>query len=753
MKIVRIDDLGDTPQQFHPQLTVISGVDDALRERYIDIFNRIATGQGTVETVTLEVSGILLTADDDTMGQLQLDSDVVGAISMRPAFKQLRTVAPPPIPSAVFEAAAAVAPQPHTTSTTSPLSIREQLRDVAKSLQELQTRSDEHRDHIAPQAQAGVDVAMGQLDALERQHTAVREEWESKQQEFAQRQGAVTRELQQLNNQIRAIELWATARDEGFGHDISAINPNAPIKRVSDGEAAELADTLEQLLREVRQSSQRYVHYSNTAIEIRQQIRALEIELDTAPTEHASVSHLAAQRTKIEEIRSELFELVEHNVKSRTPWNRKRVEELRNEEAALLNELGYATYSDLIIGSSTLVHADESSVSRDELEQRLNRKRVELNETLEAMGTADELTRYVHQMTAVLRMVQDMYERAHRHDEVLDELQQQLTTHLGSPRLTGMSFDDALPNAVIGIDHIVAALREFERVDPAAEAKLQATLTAFAAHYQELQSSIGAELTHASSVEPYVAQPGPLDEQLSAAQSWLRSLDRERQQLSNLHEQVQQLESELAALESEHAASELLQRWSELEQQRDAILQRLLEAEEQLRQHQEALLALAEIRSQELELREQERDLITKLGAAEQPAVTSPQPHMLSSTDQHSTVQDTSDTAQREPQLLAQTASLVAVGRDVDAAERRQVLTEWDVVRELSFRRDVSFVGSVPVLVVDAELGEPSVHTPDRQALFHRLAVMSQHVQVVMLTNDESVIKWAYGLGTRAAVN
>lgn len=752
MKIVRIDDLGDTPQQFHPQLTVISGVDDELRERYIDIFDRIATGRGTHEPVTLEISGILLTADDDTMGQLHLDIELVGAISMRPAFKQLRTVAPPPIPSTVFEAAATSA-QSHSNIQDAPLGVRQQLRDVAQALQQLQAQSDQHREHIAPHAQAGVDVAIGQLDALERQHNVVRKEWETEQQEFAQRQGAINRQLHQLNSQIRAIEFWSIARDEGFGHDISAINPNDPIKRVTDGEAAELADTLEQLLREVRQSSKRYVEYSNAAIEIRQQIRALEIELDTVPTEYAPINHLAAQRTKIEEIRSELFELVEHNVKSRTPWNRKRVEELRNEEAALLNELGYATYSDLIIGSSTLVRDDDTAASRDEVEQRLNRKRVELHETLESMGTADELTRYVHQMTAVLRMVQDIYERAHRRDHVLDELQQQLTTHLGSPRLTGMSFDDALPNAVVGIEHVVAALREFEKVDPDAEAKLQATLTMFAAEYQELQGRIDAELTGDVNIAAYVPQPGPLDEQISAAQTWLRSLDRERQHVSTLQEDVERLDAELATLESDHADSELLQRWSELEQQRDIILQRLLEAEEQLRQHQEALLSLAEIRSQELELREQERELIAQLGTSEDPASTSIDTTSLASTGLASSSPDEAETALGHTQLLPQTASLVAVGRDVDPAERRQVLTEWDVVRELSFRRDVSFVGSVPVLVLDAELGTPSFHTPDRRGLFQRLVAMSQHVQVVMLTNDETVTRWAYGLGTHASVN
>jgi hypothetical protein len=70
---------------------------------------------------------------------------------------------------------------------------------------------------------------------------------------------------------------------------------------------------------------------------------------------------------------------------------------------------------------------------------------------------------------------------------------------------------------------------------------------------------------------------------------------------------------------------------------------------------------------------------------------------------------------------------------------------EWQLLARLGEVRSVGSVGAVPLLVTGIDAA--AVDTP---ALLHRIASMSELVQMVVLAEDERLGRWTDGLGTDA---
>ena len=74
------------------------------------------------------------------------------------------------------------------------------------------------------------------------------------------------------------------------------------------------------------------------------------------------------------------------------------------------------------------------------------------------------------------------------------------------------------------------------------------------------------------------------------------------------------------------------------------------------------------------------------------------------------------------------------------------VSREWRVLSRIGDLRRVGMVGPVPLLLTGL-VAEPG----DTEAVLHRLEVMSDLVQVVVVTDDERIAQWADRLGPDAA--
>jgi len=75
---------------------------------------------------------------------------------------------------------------------------------------------------------------------------------------------------------------------------------------------------------------------------------------------------------------------------------------------------------------------------------------------------------------------------------------------------------------------------------------------------------------------------------------------------------------------------------------------------------------------------------------------------------------------------------------------------EFYLLARLAALRTVSYAGSVPLVIDDALAGLPS---DDVEQVLHKLERMSETVQIVYLSDDDTVSSWARSIGfERAAV-
>ena len=107
------------------------------------------------------------------------------------------------------------------------------------------------------------------------------------------------------------------------------------------------------------------------------------------------------------------------------------------------------------------------------------------------------------------------------------------------------------------------------------------------------------------------------------------------------------------------------------------------------------------------------------------------------------------------PEVVA--AVVAEEGRPDDAAEALQRVVqrdasvlwpidrEWQLLARLGEVRSLGTAGSVPLLVVGIDAA--SVETP---ALLHRIASMSELVQMIVLSDDERLGRWCDGLDVDA---
>ncbi|NLA36287.1 MAG: hypothetical protein GX868_11485 [Actinobacteria bacterium] len=93
---------------------------------------------------------------------------------------------------------------------------------------------------------------------------------------------------------------------------------------------------------------------------------------------------------------------------------------------------------------------------------------------------------------------------------------------------------------------------------------------------------------------------------------------------------------------------------------------------------------------------------------------------------------------------IAQNLSDVASVSDRDTIES----VEWYVLARLAQQRAVSFVGSVPVVFDNAFV---TWSFADLREVFERLRRMAEVIQIIVLTDDPSIVEWARGIGESRA--
>lgn len=191
-------------------------------------------------------------------------------------------------------------------------------------------------------------------------------------------------------------------------------------------------------------------------------------------------------------------------------------------------------------------------------------------------------------------------------------------------------------------------------------------------------------------------------------------------------------------------------RMADLEAEVQALRARVADGEVRVERHERATEELAALRAGELELRERERDLHVRIGDRERllsllgSGIEAPSDEVFDAgTDQEprSTVTSTDASA------AVADAEVLRRSIERDASVAWPVDHEWLLLARLGELRSVGRIGPVPLVVSGIDAA-----APEAPALLHRVASMSDLVQIVVLAADDDLVTWAASLGGDAAL-
>jgi hypothetical protein len=701
MRVVRIDQLapGGAALEVHPRLTLLRGASPELRRRLLSSVRALCGDGDVAESGVLEVSGVQLSLDPATVAQLAIEPGIDPVL--------LLGGAPTGAAADQVEPAPSLLPPPVEVVSTDEAALRAELREVTVARTDLGARMDQAREGLDSFSTAALEVCRGQIDALESRRATLRVDWEREQAErdaeleVASAQLAGVRALADRIAGLdalrrRILEARAALADAGA----RAASP--------DPGALQLAAQLDAAAARVRDLEDR--HH-----QMRSQLDRLTEELLTArraadDAERAvrapQVDRGVVQR--LEQVRDEIFAVDDRQSVLGAARNKRRLAELRSEEAILLDHLGFDTYSAYVMGIPSVradlersAQVDTARDRADQLEAEVAVLRTRLADRSEPEDAAAQLRRLFAESLRVLGRppeARDGHELAH-----------------------GVASGTDVADLV---HQTAGALRLHTTADPAVVQQAAATLAAALVEATAAAAAIRVELpagpVSLRPIPPLGIEGVQGDEPLDVASRWLDWFDELQAWGRATETSVVELERRVARRGAGHDPDRI-GRWAEVEAELDEALDRLAEAQERVRAHEAATAELADLRVCELELRDRERDLLARIAAADAaivpPQPPPPPPPAVGPADQR--------------------VDGLPVGGDADAVE-------WAVVARLALQRTVSFVGSLP-LVVDGLPGDPAA----RDAVLRRLDRMSDLIQVIVVAEDDAAAAWAAGLGER----
>jgi hypothetical protein len=680
MRIVRVEQVapGGGALEVHPRLTVLRGSTPELRRRLRSAFEALS-GRGVPEDrVLVEVNGVQLQLDAATIAQLELDHRIDPILELGDAAE----------PTSV--------PGPDDGAR----SARDRLREVTAARTELGARMEAARAGLDSFSTAALDVCVGQIDALESRRSSLRVDFERRRAVLDERRLELQSQLdevQDLQERIAAIDADAVRRVR------NAVVAATEQPAEPDTTALELADRLDAAVGQVRDLVVR-----RASLHIRESEAAQRLDEASAEARAAERSMRAPQFDqsvvrRLEAVRDEIFAVDDRANRLGATRNKRRLAELRSEEAVLLDRLGFDTYSAYVMGIPSVRAELERSSRVESARDRADRIAEEIDGIRRESPAPAEIDRAAQQLHQLLegaleylgaawqpRTAADLVAGIAEGDDATDLVYETVA----ALRRRRVQLDDVGANALPGLrDELVRLIDASLRGHPSLPSgPVQLPALAEVPFVQVPAASAPAELVGLADVW--------LD--------WHASLARWPREAEPSVVELQQRLAELDVATDEDAIT----RWAEVEAELDAALDRLAEAQERVRRHEDATDELARLRDEELTLRDRERALLEAVAAEDAAVATmAPRPD------------------------AAPVAAVSSTG------------SEWELVARLSRQRSISFVGAIPALVLDL---------PDtaatRSDVLVRLDRLSDKVQVLVVSDDPTVADWARQLDGRGGV-
>lgn len=476
----------------------------------------------------------------------------------------------------------------------------------------------------------------------------------------------------------------------------------APRPTVPDGEAAALAAELLAIEADLAADAAAGVaELSDEDRAVLERVEAARAAVADAEDAARDLAVDPADAAELEAAHEALHAAIERaDARLAGPRARRRVEQLREAEQAVLDRLGLVTYAEYLMGTS-------AAHRRPAAEVALQAARVEL---VAAEAAWDEV--------------------AERHAEVLAHAERRARRRTLIERARPL-VGDRPEGEVVGA---LQELRADAPTDPTVGSRLASALDA-----------VGVDVSDGELA---------LEDLVVMAEAWLAEVDGARARAA-------QLEAERAALARPSAPAATVGDGDEVAIERAAASRALEDAERRHQAHRDALDALAAVERQLEPLRalttgssgEAPTDLHRARSLAEeaQRALASAEAAHESAVGRCDRLGDEVAALEAEGQLAAEALEQLQderTARGQVALDRAEV--EWYLMAKVAAQRASSVAGSTPLLVEDPF---PGLDEADVHHLLDQLERLADSVQVILVSDAPHVAAWAEAAGEgRAAV-
>ncbi|MGB3410232.1 MAG: hypothetical protein WBA45_03470 [Microthrixaceae bacterium] len=737
MKLVRIDAIGT--DELHPRLTLLRGSSPEFRRRILGLLDSIASLEKFPPAGLIEVNGVQLSLDNDTITQLQLDQNLSWVIDWTDQSSGATTgQGTGPVTSQGSGATTGPAAGSRPSDRPPPYrmdleNLRTALRATAGERSSLATHMDQVRTRLDSFANAALEVCVGQIDALEARRSSLRRRFESAKsvadEQLVELEATYHEHLAEIDA-VESLNLDAVraARDQ-LAHQLQS-------HRGPDPKSTELALRIDATMRRVRDLSGRAA-----AVSLRR--REAEQRLAECVAEVSAAERAMRQRrvdpdvvARLEQVRDEMFAADERQSRLSVNRNRRRMLSLREEEARLLAQIGFDTYSSYVMGIPSMRSEVERSSRLDQAQSRVDEIQHELDsmdEPAESLLSASEAELRDLLRAAAALLGDNTVGTVGSVGSVgtvgtADQGESQLGTQGAS------SFEPTNAPAADDVALVIEKLRSSQLgVMPDDD---HTVLQAAAELRHAIMATAGGRFAGSDPTKPpriagsaiapfsWTGTPSAL---LGAVDAWLVRLSEPAAWLKAARESVEGLRLQIEERRESGEAPADVSEWAQVESELDTLLDKLVGAQERVRRHEEALVELAAMREQELAIRARERDLLAQLSEAEaeieNPAEAIPAPQLS------------------------------------DRAQPSAGGAEWRLIEFAARRMSVSFAGPLPIVMVGlgdigngrgaaVEVGDRNV----RDAVFERVRRLSELVQMVLIDDREWLSERVAALGLDARI-
>ena len=693
MRLLRLDGGSGGPTvDLHPFFTVIRGLDDPTRQTVLAAMRGLPSGRDPGFAGLLEAHGVLLDLDVETLRLLDLATDLDVVVRPSDLVEGATSASDPgagaPGGAEVDEASrvADEAQETYAALRDALDRLHDERQRVSDDVAKASAALEAARSELDPFAAGALDQAVQALAAHEQQAAVASGLGGAHVPTAPDGSHDVGRLVTRRDELQRALQALAAIDVGSVVEALAAVRAAEGVQMVPDPEAISLADALADAQHALAQYDAQVEAQGLGPDGARRRVE--QLRLHVARLEQAARPRTAAPvDVEALELAHEAVVEAEERASGRLAGKsaQRKLEEARAAEEAILARLGFSSYTSFSFSAA----APEVDV---EARVALQDAQVQLAQAEQVAAEVDQLVQQDAQRGQLVATIESLRGQA-------------------LPMVGGQDGGD-----------LVAALRAV-RIVPQVPVDVLSP--------EEASTRLRSALEQHGVA--FGDRPLAAEEVAQVAMVWLTEMeDSTRSNRLHLERELAQVQEALGRAEAATGTAAP----APVIEVHDPTLAPLREAvraaEARLARHRAVVARVASLHAELEAAAEKERELLEQAEA-------------------HAAVLDqAADTAQAAAQAAAAAAALPAPVAAVAGGERAMEpdQLEWYLLSRLSANRQVSFAGSVPLVLDDALRGLPREQV---RALLDHLERMAESVQIIYLSDDRDVLDWVASVGVERA--